>query len=215
MIFCWLIWWLVFFDDIFGVQDTGEVRPACLSGVPGHPAGLLPWRRGTKMFSYRLPLLVWSVFISQKSLTCLWILSFLIGLKPFTVANSNWTQLQSDWGLVRSWAEERGVTRFAVVGESYYTMKWFPWWPGTCWGSYMTLRMSSLPEVIAGVGSVQNWVDHSGNLGYRPPVPSHLDSWLGWGRGQYFRTGQFCSIPWSSDTVNFCLAIMCGNPSNL
>jgi len=59
------------------------------------------------------------------------------GLKPFTVANSNWTQLQSDWGLVRSWAEEKGVTRFAAVG--------------TCWGSYMTLRMSSLPEVIAGV----------------------------------------------------------------
>jgi len=60
-----------------------------------------------------------------------------MGLKPFTVANSNWTQLQSDWNLVRSWAEEKGVTRFAAVG--------------TCWGSYMTLRMSSLPEVVAGV----------------------------------------------------------------
>ena len=24
--------------------------------------------------------------------------------------------------------------------------------PGTCWGSYMTIRMSSLPEVVAGVG---------------------------------------------------------------
>jgi len=59
------------------------------------------------------------------------------GLKPFTVANSNWTRLQSDWRLVRSWAEEKGATRFAAVG--------------TCWGSYMTLRMSSLPEVIAGV----------------------------------------------------------------
>lgn len=59
------------------------------------------------------------------------------GLKPFTVANSNWTQLQSDWSLVRSWAEGNGATRFAAVG--------------TCWGSYMTLRMSSLPEILAGV----------------------------------------------------------------
>ena len=50
--------------------------------------------------------------ISQKSST----ISFLTGLKPFTVANSNWTQLQSDWNLVRSWAEEKGVTRFAAVG---------------------------------------------------------------------------------------------------
>merc|ERR1712181_208349 len=41
-----------------------------------------------------------------------------------------------EWNLVRSWAEENGATRFASVG--------------TCWGSYMTLRMSSLPEILAG-----------------------------------------------------------------
>ena len=69
------------------------------------------------MHSYRLLLLVRSVYISQKSSRCLSILSFLTGLKPFNVANSNWTRLQSDWNLVRSWAEENGATRFAAVGE--------------------------------------------------------------------------------------------------
>ena len=103
---------LVLADDL-GVQDKGEVRPACLEGIHGRPAGLLSWGRSTKMFSYRLLLLDGSVYnISQKSST----ISFLTGLKPFTVANSNWTQLQSDWNLVRSWAEEKGVTRFAAVG---------------------------------------------------------------------------------------------------
>lgn len=57
---------------------------------------------------------------------------------PFLNAKTNWTRLLSDWNLVRAWAEEeKGVTKFAAVG--------------TCWGSYMTLRMSSLPEVFAGV----------------------------------------------------------------
>merc|ERR1712130_792969 len=58
-------------------------------------------------------------------------------LVPIMTANTNWTRLESDWNLVRSWAEEKGVSTFAAVG--------------TCWGSYMTLRMSSLPEVFAGV----------------------------------------------------------------
>jgi len=58
-------------------------------------------------------------------------------LMPFTNSVSNWTRLQADWTLVKSWAEQKGVTSFAAVG--------------TCWGSYMTLRMSSLPEVVAGV----------------------------------------------------------------
>jgi len=58
-------------------------------------------------------------------------------LVPVMAANTNWTRLEADWTLVRSWAEEKGVTTFAAVG--------------TCWGSYMTLRMSSLPEVVAGV----------------------------------------------------------------
>ena len=92
--------------------------------------------------------------ISQKSST----ISFLTGLKPFTVANSNWTQLQSDWNLVRSWAEEKGVTRFAAVGitlKACSVKRTMRFMTGTCWGSYMTLRMSSLPEVVAGVGSLQ------------------------------------------------------------
>ena len=137
--------------DHLGVQDKGEVRPACLEGIHGHPAGLLPRGRSTKMFFYRLLLLDGSVYnISE--------ISFLPGLKPFTVANSNWTQLQSDWNLVRSWAEEKGVTRFAAVGitlKACSVKRTMRFMTGTCWGSYMTLRMSSLPEVVAGVGSLQ------------------------------------------------------------
>jgi len=60
-----------------------------------------------------------------------------MSLNPFIVAKNNWTRLEADWNLVRSWAEENGATRFATVG--------------TCGGTYMTLRMSSLPEIIAGV----------------------------------------------------------------
>ena len=39
------------------------------------------------------------------------------GLNPFIVAKNNWTRLEADWNLVRSWAEENGATRFATVGE--------------------------------------------------------------------------------------------------
>ena len=45
-----------------GVQDKGEVRPACLEGIHGHPAGLLPRGRSTNMFFYRLLLLDGSVY---------------------------------------------------------------------------------------------------------------------------------------------------------
>jgi len=58
-------------------------------------------------------------------------------LVPIMNSLSNWTSLQSDWNEVRAWAEEKGATDFAAVG--------------TCWGSYMTVRMSSLPEIAAGV----------------------------------------------------------------
>jgi len=38
-------------------------------------------------------------------------------LVPIMAANTNWTRLEADWNLVRSWAEEKGVTTFAAVGE--------------------------------------------------------------------------------------------------
>merc|ERR1719474_1291603 len=60
-----------------------------------------------------------------------------MSLNPFIVAKNNWTRLEADWNLVRSWAVENGATRLATVG--------------TCGGTYMTLRISSLPEIIAGV----------------------------------------------------------------
>ena len=45
------------------------------------------------------------------------ILFFLPALVPIMAANTNWTRLEADWNLVRSWAEEKGVTTFAAVGE--------------------------------------------------------------------------------------------------
>ena len=45
------------------------------------------------------------------------ILLSLPALVPIMVANSNWTRLEADWTLVRSWAEEKGVTTFATVGK--------------------------------------------------------------------------------------------------
>ena len=41
----------------------------------------------------------------------------LLALIPIMAANTNWTRLEADWTLVRSWAEEKGVTTFAAVGE--------------------------------------------------------------------------------------------------
>jgi len=58
-------------------------------------------------------------------------------LIPLMAEVYNWTRLEEDWGRVRDWAREKGVDRFASVG--------------TCGGSYVTLRLSSLPEIIAGV----------------------------------------------------------------
>ena len=45
------------------------------------------------------------------------ILFILPALVPIMAANTNWTRLEADWNLVRSWAEEKGVTTFAAVGE--------------------------------------------------------------------------------------------------
>ena len=46
-----------------------------------------------------------------------WNYRLLPGLVPIMAAVSNWTQLEADWSLVRSWAEEQGVTTFAAVGK--------------------------------------------------------------------------------------------------
>ena len=40
-----------------------------------------------------------------------------LALIPIMAANTNWTRLEADWTLVRSWAEEKGVTTFAAVGK--------------------------------------------------------------------------------------------------
>lgn len=56
---------------------------------------------------------------------------------PFTVKHYNWTRLEADWVEVKAWAEGRGAARFASVG--------------VCGGSYITLRLSSQPGVVAGV----------------------------------------------------------------
>ena len=40
-----------------------------------------------------------------------------LALIPIMAANTNWTRLEADWTLVRSWAEDKGVTTFAAVGK--------------------------------------------------------------------------------------------------
>jgi len=55
----------------------------------------------------------------------------------FLAKVSNWTSLQSDWGKVKEFMEEKGVNSFGAIG--------------TCWGSYPTIRLSTLPEFKAGV----------------------------------------------------------------
>ncbi|XP_059096384.1 carboxymethylenebutenolidase homolog [Tigriopus californicus] len=60
------------------------------------------------------------------------------GVKDFIVDQSNWNQLQKDWeDITAPYAKEHGAETFGAIG--------------TCWGSYMVLRLSAYPEVKAGV----------------------------------------------------------------
>ena len=56
-----------------------------------------------------------SVFLYMQ----LWnnVLFLITALVPIMNSLSNWTSLQSDWNEVRAWAEEKGATDFAAVGE--------------------------------------------------------------------------------------------------
>ena len=67
---------------------------------------------------------------------------------PFTVKHYNWTRLEADWVEVKAWAEGRAAARFASVGGCWARLGC----PGVCGGSYITLRLSSQPGVVAGVG---------------------------------------------------------------
>lgn len=56
----------------------------------------------------------------------------------FVNNETQWSQLKVDWEeKVKPYAEEQGCTAFSAIG--------------TCWGSYMTVRLSSLPDFKAGV----------------------------------------------------------------
>jgi len=61
------------------------------------------------------------------------------GTAQFIKENTKWSELQKDWEeKVRPYAvESKGARSFGAIG--------------TCWGSYMTIRLSSYPEVVAGV----------------------------------------------------------------
>jgi hypothetical protein len=52
---------------------------------------------------------------------------------------TNWTNLEADWTQrLRPYLEkEKGVTSFGTIG--------------TCWGTYVTIKLSTLPEFSAGV----------------------------------------------------------------
>jgi dienelactone hydrolase len=62
---------------------------------------------------------------------------WLPGGQEFVKRESNWTALQSDWLLVKEFAESNGAVTFGAIG--------------TCWGTYPTVRLSSLPEFKAAV----------------------------------------------------------------
>lgn len=58
--------------------------------------------------------------------------------KEFAVRASNWTNLEADWvHQLRPYLEKRGVATFGTIG--------------TCWGTYVTVKLSTLPEFSAGV----------------------------------------------------------------
>jgi len=61
------------------------------------------------------------------------------GTAQFIKAQTDWTKLQVDWEeKIRPYAvESKGAKTFGAIG--------------TCWGSYMTIRLSMYPEVVAGV----------------------------------------------------------------
>lgn len=57
---------------------------------------------------------------------------------PFLKGKSNWSLLEEDWlKRVRPHAVNNGAKKFASIG--------------TCWGSYVTLKLSGLGEMAAGV----------------------------------------------------------------
>jgi len=62
---------------------------------------------------------------------------WLPGGKEFLEQNSNWTSLSSDFDLVKEFAETKGAETYGAIG--------------TCWGTYPTIRLSTLPEFKAGV----------------------------------------------------------------
>jgi len=59
-------------------------------------------------------------------------------LMEFIKARTIWDNLQKDWlEKIRPYAEKHGAKRFGAIG--------------TCWGTYMVLKLGGLPDVFAGV----------------------------------------------------------------
>jgi len=70
----------------------------------------------------------------------------------FIKEKTNWTKLQVDWKeKILPYAQKNGAKSFGAVG--------------TCWGSYMVVRFSSLPEFKAGVSYHPSHTPISGLLG--------------------------------------------------
>jgi len=70
----------------------------------------------------------------------------------FIKTRTNWTKLQADWKeKILPYAQKHGAKSFGAVG--------------TCWGSYMVVRFSSLPEFKAGVSFHPSHTPISGLLG--------------------------------------------------
>lgn len=60
------------------------------------------------------------------------------GTGEFLSRVSNWTSLEADWSRhLQPFLTDKGVTRFGTIG--------------TCWGTYVTVKLSTLPAFSAGV----------------------------------------------------------------
>ena len=135
------------------------------------------------------------------------------GLNPFIVAKNNWTRLEADWNLVRSWAEENGATRFATVGERRNIwlfnlpclMSWMTISEWHLWGFFLARHLwrnvHDLEDVLPawdhcrGGFVVLNDLFQNAHKGDHPSLPLHHDPKLGWGRSHH---------PWTSEYYISC-----------
>jgi dienelactone hydrolase len=75
----------------------------------------------------------------------------------FIKNKSNWSSLEKDWKeTILPFAESHGAKRFGALG--------------TCWGSYVVMRLSADPKILAGVSWHPSHTPISGLVGEDPKI---------------------------------------------